>query len=266
MNIREENIKIFEDTLNQINSNEELNLATKKSKSNSILYMNNVISIKDKKNDKSENIQITQERTLESARRFQDVCVLNFASATRVGGGVQNGSSTQEESICRISTLYPCLNQKHFIANYYDFNKKIGKQNDIYCYSNRIIYSKDIIVFKEDSLYPKNLDINERYKVDAITCPAPNLRHSKTYDEKEVYTILKNRLNLVFQIAIANDNKNIILGAFGCGAFSNNPKMVATIFKELLENYRYYFDNIVFAIYTKDDTTNYDAFKEIFQL
>ena len=29
MNIREENIKIFEDTLNQINSNEELNLATK---------------------------------------------------------------------------------------------------------------------------------------------------------------------------------------------------------------------------------------------
>ena len=48
----------------------------------------------------------------------------------------------------------------------------------------------------------------------------------------------------------------IILGAFGCGVFKNNPYTVAQIFNELLkkEGFEKYFEHITFAIYDKSRT------------
>ena len=55
----------------------------------------------------------------------------------------------------------------------------------------------------------------------------------------------------------------IILGAFGCGAFANDPKVVAEAFRNAVLDYRQYFRSIEFAVYFRsNETENYDAFKE----
>lgn len=54
----------------------------------------------------------------------------------------------------------------------------------------------------------------------------------------------------------------LVLGAFGCGAFMNDPNIVAKAYSTALEDYLFCFDQIEFAIYCRPwETENYDAFQ-----
>ena len=63
-------------------------------------------------------------------------------------------------------------------------------------------------------------------------------------------------------MAAINRVDTLILGAFGCGVFGQDPIEVATIFKEYLGKYPFVFDKVIFAIPNKE-STNYLAFNEI---
>jgi len=66
---------------------------------------------------------------------------------------------------------------------------------------------------------------------------------------------------------VENNIDNLILGAFGCGAFANDPQMVSKIFKKILidEGYFKYFINVHFAIFTMPhETKNLYQFKDTF--
>jgi uncharacterized protein (TIGR02452 family) len=99
---------------------------------------------------------------------------------------------------------------------------------------------------------------------NVITCAAPNYKkfienggmNLKAYDE-----VLYSRIKYILDIAKENDQKILILGAFGCGVFGNNPTTVATHFKSLLRYYN--FDKVIFAI-PNDQDGNYNEFKRIF--
>ena len=53
----------------------------------------------------------------------------------------------------------------------------------------------------------------------------------------------------------------IVLGAFGCGAFRNDPTVVATAAKAVIGDYLHAFRVIEFAVYCRPgDSANYDAF------
>ncbi len=219
---------------------------------------------------KDYNIIITPDRTLEAVYKYYvmndnkgKIGVLNFASAKHPGGGVLKGAKTQEESICRISTLYSCLNTEFLKDNYYSYHIEKKKE-----YSDRIIYIPNVLVFKsDDNDFCQILDEKNWYNIDVISCAAHNQKAYKVVYEK-LKEINYNKIKAIIECAVENNIDNLILGAFGCGAFSNDPKLVSKTFKKILidENYYKYFENVHFAIFTTlNEKKNLDEFSQTFE-
>lgn len=106
------------------------------------------------------------------------------------------------------------------------------------------------------------------YQVDVVTCAAPNLNHIKNSggrapSEKELFAIFKELFSRVLALALQNKCDTVVLGAFGCGAFGNPPRIVSRAAKETVEEYRYAFKVIEFAVYcTPRDEENYKVFEQ----
>ncbi len=183
---------------------------------------------------------------------------MNFANAHYPGGGFLSGANAQEEALCRESTLYKSLSSSD-AKEMYDYNHTHNK----HCYSDYMIISPNVCVFRDI----KDNFLDEPFTTSVITVPAPNLNGAaKNVPQEKIDEIMKNRLRKMFAVAVHYGYENLILGAWGCGAFGNNPHTVAKYFHELLfkEDFRYFFDKIIFAIYDKGEKKNYHAFNEIF--
>lgn len=223
---------------------------------------------------------VSGKRSLEAAESYakqgKKVCVLNFAFATNPGGGVVNGSSAQEECICRCTTLYPCLNTNQMWNVFYSPHRKTANP----LYNNDCIYTPNVCVFKSDTNFPELLQKENWWSVNILTCAAPNLRerpsnmmnpHAGKVAAKitpsELEKLLTERIRRIFEVAVANKNEVLILGAFGCGAFKNPPEIVARVFNKVMQDYLCYFDTIEYAVYhTEREMANYDAFCKEMQL
>ena len=111
--------------------------------------------------------------------------------------------------------------------------------------------------------------LNEKdwYKIDVISCAAHNQKAYKVEYEK-LKIINYNKIKAIIECAVENNVDNLILGAFGCGAFGNAPHLVSKIFKNILidEEYYKYFENVHFAIFTTlDETKNLNEFNSTFE-
>lgn len=195
------------------------------------------------------NIVVDNMSTTEAVSKYKNehkLCVLNFASYKKPGGGFINGAIAQEESICHDSTLYNVLSSEKF-DSYYEYNNK-NTNNGLY--KNRAIYTPDVIFNGSVTI------------VNVITCAAPNLSIFKGPKYK-AYDTIRNRIKFILDIAEKNNETELILGAFGCGVFKNDPEFVASTFKDLLYSTNYYhFKKVIFAI---PGGINYDIFKKVFE-
>ena len=210
------------------------------------------------------NNYISKERkiiidNLDSTRAIMKYCafphytaVLNFSSYKNPGGQFLNGSMAQEEALCHESFLYNVL--REFDKNFYDWNRHhLNKA----LYLNRGLFSPDIKFFKNGKIVHCNV----------ITCAAPNKTAATRYQQisdLENKTALEKRIKFVLDIAKENDIKTLILGAYGCGVFGQNPAEVASIFKEYLKNDFNCFDKVIFAIPKNENNKNYEKFIEVF--
>ena len=224
-------------------------------------------------------IKVTNRDTFTAAKEYANIInstnegfvgVLNFASSTNPGGGVTKGSTAQEECLCRCSNLYLTLYQEKCIREYYNVNKKYMSNLG----SDAIIYSRNVYVFKDKDY--NMLPVKDRFYVDVLTCAAPNLRENPrnqyntdaseeklTLTDEELYNIHVKRARNILNVAIKNEDDYLILGAFGCGAFRNNPEIVAKAYKDVLQDYMYCFKVIDFAIIDGKYSNNYEIFKRI---
>ena len=216
--------------------------------------------------DTPASINVTKSKSLQAAYNYLEkfpetkVCVHNFASATHPGGGVRWGSSAQEECLCRCTTLYPCLNTSDLFKKYYAFHRN---RHDTY-YTDAIIYTPNVVALKTDDDFPVRLPNNKWYKLDVITCAAPNLRDSVLNKEsyKDFIELHRKRAEKIILVAAENGADVLIAGAFGCGAFKNPPQLVAQAWKQAIAQHRKALKHIEFAVYcTPRDEKNYWAFK-----
>lgn len=272
---RAKNAEIFKDTEQMYRSNETLKAVVINSIENQKLILADETVDYEVAGNRAGKVVVSGKRTLEASESYaklgKRVCVLNFASATNPGGGVVHGSSAQEEAICRCSTLYPCLNTREMWNKFYGPHREA----DIPLYNDDCIFTPAVKVFKSDISFPELLLKEDWWNVDVITCAAPNLRKipsnrmnpnagSKKADisYEELKALHRSRIQRIFEVAMANEEEVLILGAFGCGAFCNPPELVAEVFAEMTEKYRRCFDMIEYAVFhTERETANYEAFK-----
>ena len=274
---RQTNIEVFEDTMNQYKNNSRLKAAVSNSVANQKFTGAYETVDLPQSEGYSPTVTVSGKRSLEAAVEYakqgMKTCVLNFASASNPGGGVTHGSSAQEESICRCSTLYPCLNTGDMWGCFYTPHRYANNP----LYNDDCIYTPDVYVIKSDTSVPKLLPESEWQKVNIITCAAPNLRPKPSNSmnpgagdkqanvtDTQLYELLTSRIRRIFEIAAVNGNEALILGAFGCGAFMNPPSIVANVFSEQLKTFRGYFKAIEFAVFhTERETQNYNTFKAV---
>lgn len=264
-NDKEVLVEIFNDTLEQCRNNTILSEAVSSSiKRQYILRHNDQMVLNAKPRSGIAEVIVSRKCTIEAAEQYKDkkVCILNFASSKNPGGGVVNGARAQEECICRITTLYPCLSDEKIMNGFYLPHRSMFSDT---LYNDDLIFTPDVYCIKTDTAAPAKRDECEWFKTDVITCASPNLSAYTKVTDDVLEKIQLSRLERVFVTAANEGADALILGAFGCGAFRNPPEVVAGVMKKLTDKYAGYFDVIEFAVYcSPKNPVNYEAFSRAF--
>ncbi len=154
------------------------------------------------------------------------ILLLNLASAVRPGGGVRDGMNGQEEDLCRKSTLLMSL-ESDAAKPYYEYNNGLNTRMG----SDAVMISPCVAVFRDE----KGELLDKPFTISVITCSAPNVRFGfEGRSEDEYREMLYERIEGILRCAASLGYRNIILGAFGCGAFKNDAALVSDFFYRAL--------------------------------
>jgi uncharacterized protein (TIGR02452 family) len=170
--------------------------------------------------------------------------VLNMACDVQPGGGVKNGARAQEEDLFRCSNYELCVNKSLY---------PIG--------DDELIITNDVTIVK-DAEY---LMLDDFCTADFIAIPAVKrpLVSNDQYLINDDYEQMKKKIDSIFRYAIYQEHDTLLLGALGCGAYGNPSDKVASMFRETIEKYKYYFKEIRFAVLSHGKNNNYEVFKTI---
>ncbi|MDC0670143.1 TIGR02452 family protein [Nannocystis radixulma] len=196
------------------------------------------------RHETSSRIEVCEGSTLAVARRLHDagldVVALNFASARHPGGGFLSGARAQEESLCRASALYVCLEGQPM------YTRRESWQDGLN--SDSIVHSPAVPVFRGDA----GALLEQPWSCGFITAAAPNrntLRAHAPAREPELPQVFARRISRVLAVAARGGHTAVVLGAWGCGAFGCDPEVVAEqFFKGLTGPFRGAFAHVAFAI------------------
>jgi uncharacterized protein (TIGR02452 family) len=183
-------------------------------------------------------VQVTNETTLGASLRLVESgmrpLALNFANGIHPGGGFLNGARAQEEVLCRSSALYKTL-----IGDPMYNEHRNRKRPDS---SDWAIYSPNVPVFRQDD----GTELDYPWLLSFVTCAAP---YAPAIGQPEAGDLLQGRIHRILAIARAFGHSVLVLGAWGCGAFANDPQRTTLDFRQALESaFRGAFSDIVFAI------------------
>lgn len=211
--------------------------------------------------DKPTEITVVDTDTLTAGKRFTTTTTvplaLNFASGRNPGGGFENGAEAQEESLCRASALYPCLENRAM----YPHHRKLRNTE----YTSWVIVSPHVPVFRGSGgkLCPP-------WECTFLTAAAPNLtalfaaKGAKAGPGHTKYkAAFSQRIGRVLTVAAwSGFGRDLVLGAWGCGVFGWDPTVVANMFKDHLEGeFAGVFKRVAFAI---PGGKNLVAFQKVF--
>lgn len=183
-------------------------------------------------------VQVTNETTLQAAQRLVErglrPLALNFANGIEPGGGFLGGARAQEEVLCRSSALYATLVGDAMYQHHR--GRPLPDSTDW------TIYSPDVPVFRTDA----GRTLDKPWLLSFVTCAAP---YAPAVGQPASRELLRGRIRRVLEIGRAYGHEALVLGAWGCGAFGNDPHHTASDFREALEaEFDGAFSEVVFAI------------------
>lgn len=183
-------------------------------------------------------IQVTNETTLAASRRLVEAgskpVALNFANGVQPGGGFLTGARAQEEVLCRSSALYQTIVGDEMYLHHRQRSRPDS--------TDWAIYTPDVPVFRMDD----GAELEHPWLLSFITCAAP---YAPAIGQPEAGDLLRRRIHRVLDIARAYGHSALVLGAWGCGAFGNDPRRTALDFRHAIENdFNGAFADVVFAI------------------
>ena len=207
-------------------------------------------------------IEVTDEGIQDAALRFRGkrVTLLNFASGTMPGGGTRYGSTAQEECLCLSSGL---LHGLEGLLEFYERNRADDAPHECY---DHMIWSEDVPLIRDG-----HFALVEPMKVQVITYPAP-VASKRVYagaghfgDQAVQGDLLRaifhRRCRHVVRRANKDGTEVLILGAWGCGAYGNDPLMVAQEFQKAIATQAGSIPRVVFAVYGL--ASNRETFKQV---
>lgn len=158
-----------------------------------------------------------------------EILVLNFANPFNPGGGVRRGANAQEEDLCRKSSLLLSLESDSAKA-YYNYHRQLRSPYS----SDAIILSPKVQIIKDTN---QNL-LPSPVTVAVLTCAAPMLQNGlQNLTQEQYHSLMARRIDGILSVAAHLGYRVLVLGAFGCGAFGNDPNIVSELFRSSLEHY-----------------------------
>ena len=294
MNTGKERINVFRDTLRWVETNPKLNKAVEKAKRKTKIFYDNDYPVLDASRLRDQKVSVSTDRSFQAAIRLKKespgsrIAVLNFANAFHPGGSVGAGASSQEECLCRCSTLYPLLNRNYLLNNFYDYHEELGTDNA----SDTVVYMEGVVICKTDEDLPQRMPEEDWVAVDVITAAAPDLNsyprllitespiarppvegfnlpeffdNQPAMSDAALFGYHVKRAIHILTVAAAKGADILVTGAFGCGAFRNDPKVVANAWRTALSVFPKVFERVEFAVYCTDEKMeNYRVFRDTF--
>lgn len=170
------------------------------------------------------------------------IAVLNFASFKNPGGGFMRNAIAQEESLCYCTNLYPALATHN--KDWYEPHLKCLHKG---MYENQSLLSHGVTVLA--SKPGKLLPTEEQFTIDVLTCAAPNWSSALEYGtltDEELKAATRDRIKYVMRVFSNYDYDNVIVGAYGCGVFKNDPTVVVQAFLKAMGMYK--LKHVTFAV------------------
>lgn len=196
------------------------------------------------------------------AKDGQGILVLNLANPVHPGGGVRNGARAQEEDLCRKSSLLLSL-ESWAADKYYEYNESLHT----YMGSDALMITPQVEIIRDEN----GEYLDDTVIVSVLTFAAPMVSFGKEgMSEEEYETMVYNRIMDMLKCVAYLGYKNLVLGAWGCGAFGNDARVISDLFYKALKeiNYNGYvekdlFRRIDFAVL--DRTENQYNFREFYR-
>ena len=184
--------------------------------------------------ENTDSFRLARKRAGQSAaadpeREAPKILVLNFANPVHPGGGVRRGARAQEEDLCRKSSLLLSLEGEE-AAEYYEYNRRLHT----YLGSDAVVITPEAEIIRDE----RGGLLNDSVVVSVMTCAAPMLAHGlEGLSQQQYEEMFYRRIEDMLKLAAHLRYENLVLGAFGCGAFGNDARLVSDLFLRALKEF-----------------------------
>lgn len=198
-------------------------------------------------------IEVWDMDTFEAAKKLlpHKPVVLDMANEMHPGGGPQHGCSAQEEQLCyRSSDLFTALVRcKEAVCGKNWFRDTKAKRAPFITESGALYIPQVRVVRDCEANNFRRYAPAEVFAVDVIASAAYDLRG--TSEPKGYGEGTKEKIRTQLRIALEQGHDTLLLSAYGCGAFVNDPAKVSLYYKEVLAEpqFKTAFKRVVFSIF-----------------